>query len=505
MPYPNEHSARLKEPGLFDRPSFRRTAGGTIYGSKEVPENIGIIQGMLKGESALADEPQPQALRFSKDTWTTVAAKKWLADNSIKYILFEPAGEKIEHAAGPQTVTLKNIELVAAGRWKGHVYTPQDIAQMVANFKELKGKVNIKLDLGHDEEQRLIQEDGWPSVGIIQNLRPSADGTKGIGDISDVPIKVKELMDVNAYQEISPTIYHNWTDATTGKKYAKVFWAASLLGKDHKSMTTLDEYHKLYYSDIESLRAMPLYLPEDEQATDYGLPVKIRFAEPKVVDWDKQGKPNGHPDENPDENADGDQDPENEPQPDPERSENMDRIKELEQQLAEAKTAHKTEVAKFTDEQKAQAEKIEGLEKGINDAKTAAEKKAQAERGTHIQKFVEDGIKAAKILPKQKDDWRRLLDSTPEKVSYSQEVDGKVEEKNEASLDIAQRILDENPELVEFGESTEDKKGNGKREFTEDGKPVKDEELAKKADAYIEKHEGVTYREAIAAVEAGKE
>lgn len=96
MPYPGEHAARLRDPGDFNPDTFRRTKGGTIYGSKKVPTSVGIIWGKLKGASGPSDNPIPQALRFDKTAWTVDAAKKWLKDNSIKYISFEPASEAKE-------------------------------------------------------------------------------------------------------------------------------------------------------------------------------------------------------------------------------------------------------------------------------------------------------------------------------------------------------------------------------------------------------------------------
>ncbi|MBA7613757.1 hypothetical protein ES703_21013 [subsurface metagenome] len=94
MPYENEHSARLKDPKDFDPKSFRRTDGGTIYGTKKVPKTIGIIWAKLKGKSKPKDPPIPQALRFPTKSWTVQKAKKWLKDNNIKYQKFEPAKKK---------------------------------------------------------------------------------------------------------------------------------------------------------------------------------------------------------------------------------------------------------------------------------------------------------------------------------------------------------------------------------------------------------------------------
>ena len=88
-PYPSEHSFRLQEPGKYD--GFRRTKGGKIYFKVVIPAAIGIIWGHPKGKAPATWIPQ--ALRFPKDKYTVAQAKKFLTDNKIKYIKFEPAKE----------------------------------------------------------------------------------------------------------------------------------------------------------------------------------------------------------------------------------------------------------------------------------------------------------------------------------------------------------------------------------------------------------------------------
>jgi hypothetical protein len=90
-PYPNEHAARLSDPGKFDR--FGRTKGGKIYGGAiVVPASIDIIWGHPKNGPPKA--AIPQALRFPIKDWTEAEARKWLKDNKIKFISFEPAKEE---------------------------------------------------------------------------------------------------------------------------------------------------------------------------------------------------------------------------------------------------------------------------------------------------------------------------------------------------------------------------------------------------------------------------
>lgn len=95
-PYPNEHSARIKSPGLFDEDTFRRKNDGTIYGKIKVPATAAVIWAKYKGQTKPSDNPHPQAIRFPTDNWTVVQAKAWLSDNNVKYEKFEPASKSLE-------------------------------------------------------------------------------------------------------------------------------------------------------------------------------------------------------------------------------------------------------------------------------------------------------------------------------------------------------------------------------------------------------------------------
>src|SRR5512135_1862450 len=82
MPYPNEHAARIRDPGSFIPSSFR---------SKNLKGGVRIILGKLKlgGDSMVI-----QAYRFSVDDFTPEEARRWLKDNKVSFIKFEPAKEE---------------------------------------------------------------------------------------------------------------------------------------------------------------------------------------------------------------------------------------------------------------------------------------------------------------------------------------------------------------------------------------------------------------------------
>ena len=78
MPFKEEHAARVRQPGRFEKESFRR---------KNISSGVYVILGKEKGESGLT----AQSYRFKKDTFTAKQARDWLTKNNIKILSFEAA------------------------------------------------------------------------------------------------------------------------------------------------------------------------------------------------------------------------------------------------------------------------------------------------------------------------------------------------------------------------------------------------------------------------------
>jgi len=74
-PYPNEHSCRIREPGLFEENSFRRIQQG----------KLSIIIGKLKGASTTTT----QAFRYPIKDWEVDEARKHCEEHKGR---FEKAG-----------------------------------------------------------------------------------------------------------------------------------------------------------------------------------------------------------------------------------------------------------------------------------------------------------------------------------------------------------------------------------------------------------------------------
>ena len=85
MPYPSEHSARLKDPSRYER--FRRE-------NDKFGPGIHAVWGITADGKA-----ELQAIRFDVAKFSVAEAKAWLKEHGHKPILFEPASEKAEGSA----------------------------------------------------------------------------------------------------------------------------------------------------------------------------------------------------------------------------------------------------------------------------------------------------------------------------------------------------------------------------------------------------------------------
>lgn len=93
MPYPNIHSARVRDPGDFISTTFRT-----------VPITAGIQ--LISGKLVKGGPMTAQAYHFDKKVFTPVQAKAWLKKHNIKYISFEAAEAK----------KLEDLQLIGAKR-----------------------------------------------------------------------------------------------------------------------------------------------------------------------------------------------------------------------------------------------------------------------------------------------------------------------------------------------------------------------------------------------------
>lgn len=172
MPFVNFHAARLKDPNLFD--SFRTTKGGKIFNRVDIPATIEIIWGHLKGESE--GTFIPQALRFDVSEWTVARSRKFLKDNDIKFISFEPAEKEID-----MTMQLKFTVPFVQSEFKedGQNFSFKGYASTFGNV-DLGGDVVMPGAFGESLKKRmpkmLYQHDYREPIGVFTMCREDEKG-----------------------------------------------------------------------------------------------------------------------------------------------------------------------------------------------------------------------------------------------------------------------------------------------------------------------------------------
>ncbi len=190
-----------------------------------------------------------------------------------------------------KTRDLKGVELLAVGTWDGQgcpkggcEFTRQHIDQAVKAGKELQGAFDAPVKLGHDDDQKLLQTDGYPAAGWVKNLRRV--GEKLVGDLMKVPEKVAELIDAGAYRKRSVELKEDYeVDGTT---YPLVLTGLALLGADLPAVEGLSDITKLYQS-------LALTLDDDAHVVmfeeDDGEPADVDTLIAELNDWLTRAKP----------------------------------------------------------------------------------------------------------------------------------------------------------------------------------------------------------------------
>ncbi len=111
MPYPNEHAARLKPPGRYEKMARENDKFGS---------GIDVIWGTTSD-----GKTEVQAIRFDRKKFTVAEAKKWLKDHDYKVMLFEPAsedGEKRNMENGFESVVVNLQPVVKKRKLEGKQY-----------------------------------------------------------------------------------------------------------------------------------------------------------------------------------------------------------------------------------------------------------------------------------------------------------------------------------------------------------------------------------------------
>jgi HK97 family phage major capsid protein/HK97 family phage prohead protease len=161
-PYPQEHAARLRDPGQYD--SFRRRNDGG-------GEGVDFIFGIKEGEEG-ADL---QAVRFRLSKFTAQEARAWLSERDYEVIEFEEATGDRQDRAEPKSLSVGDFV-----RWNASGNTAQGKIKRVVR----DGKIDVPgsefvINGTEDNPAALIAvyrkgSSGWKETDVMAGHRFSA-------------------------------------------------------------------------------------------------------------------------------------------------------------------------------------------------------------------------------------------------------------------------------------------------------------------------------------------
>lgn len=141
-------------------------------------------------------------------------------------------------------------EIFSVGEWYGDPYDTKDLEEMCKAFNETANQYKPYMKLGHAKDQVLLQQEGLPAAGWIENLR--VQGKKLICDLVDIPEKIYKLICEGAYRYVSSEIL--WNIDFAGKKYNRMLAGVALLGAEMPAVTNLNDFANLYKLDAKFIK-----------------------------------------------------------------------------------------------------------------------------------------------------------------------------------------------------------------------------------------------------------
>jgi len=417
----------VKELGLFNAESLRVI---------DIDKDKGIygVSGFLKNGGPL----DLQEIRFAADRWSETEAQAWCDEQKIGGEMIATMTELVfREYKIKETFDIDDKEVFRTGVWNGDPYTVNDLDEMVKAFSDLKEKRGVPLKLGHDDEQNILQNDGFPAAGWITKLKRVGD--RLVASFKNVPAKIKEFIEAKAYHPVSSEIWWNYKDKETGKIYPRVLTAVALLGADIPAVSSLNDWGK-FYTEKGQAEAIKTYTLKASEG-------KSTFTEDAMT---------------------------------PEQIEALKKENE-----ALKKNLTDTEARAATAEQQAAA------------VAEQLKKHGEQKRQEDILVFVDSSIKEGKLLPKEKDQVIALMSSIDDTKVVKFSTDGKEVEMGARKL--FETIVNGMAKRVDFSEKTGDVEGetgqtNKKDEATDRSQKLYG--LAKKYESDHEK-EKVTFREAV--------
>ena len=123
-------------------------------------------------------------------------------------------------------------------------FTTADFDEAERAYNALHQVHHAPIKLGHDEQQALLQEDGMPNAGFLENIRRRGD--RLMADLVNVPETIAALIDQGRYRARSIEAFRNME--VDGRRWPFVVTGLALLGADLPAVDGLKDIVQLYTS-----------------------------------------------------------------------------------------------------------------------------------------------------------------------------------------------------------------------------------------------------------------
>jgi len=147
-------------------------------------------------------------------------------------------------------VNMSGIPIFKTGVWKDNlVFDVPTLDEIVKNTNALitAGVIEPPVKLGHNEEQTLLQADGYPAAGYVTQVYRI--GNQIFADVKDMPKKIADLIEKRAYSKISAELYQEFKHPETQENLGYVLRAIAFLGADIPEVKGIGDITKLYNTE----------------------------------------------------------------------------------------------------------------------------------------------------------------------------------------------------------------------------------------------------------------
>lgn len=148
------------------------------------------------------------------------------------------------------------VDVFESGTHRGQNYGPDYIEKMNSNFKKLstgeKPILTVPVVVGHDENQKFLNDSGWPAGGWPYKTRVVPGELPGAKKLQakwkDIPPVLADAINDKMYKKVSAEVYDDFVDPE-GVHHGPTLRRIAVLGGEIPQVKTLDDLPKVMYRE----------------------------------------------------------------------------------------------------------------------------------------------------------------------------------------------------------------------------------------------------------------